>query len=167
VIVPRHPQRFDRVARLVQASGLTLARRSQWGQGEQQPSAQTAAYAVLLGDSLGEMFAYLEMADLVLMGGSLPNLGGQNPVEACAVGRPVYFGPNMFNFYQIARALKACGAGREITTTDEWIGQGRDLLLDQPAYTAAVTAAQAFAKTHRGATARTTAFLETILQANR
>jgi 3-deoxy-D-manno-octulosonic-acid transferase len=159
VIVPRHPQRFDRVVRLVETSGLTVQRRSSWD--------PTAPADVLIGDSLGEMFAYLQMADLVLMGGSLPALGGQNPVEACAVGRPVFFGPNMFNFLQIARSLKACGVGKEIDSTDDWINQGARLLADVDGYAEVRQSAQEFAKTHRGATMRTAAFLESILRAVR
>lgn len=159
VIVPRHPQRFDRVMRLVETAGLTVQRRSAWD--------PTQSTNVLVGDSLGEMFAYLQMADVVLMGGSLPALGGQNPIEACAVGRPVFFGPNMFNFFQIARALKACGAGREIQSTEEWIRDGARLLEVPENYARARQSAQEFARTHRGATARTAAFLESILQADR
>lgn len=159
VIVPRHPQRFDRAVRLVETSGLTVQRRSSWD--------PTAPADVLIGDSLGEMFAYLQMADLVLMGGSLPALGGQNPVEACAVGRPVFFGPNMFNFLQIARSLKACGVGKEIYSTDDWINQGARLLADVDGYAEVRQSAQEFAKTHRGATMRTAAFLESILRAVR
>lgn len=159
VIVPRHPQRFDRVVRLVEASGLTVQRRSDW-----DPTRPTD---VLVGDSLGEMFAYLQMADLVLMGGSLPALGGQNPVEACAVGRPVFFGPNMFNFFQIARSLKACGVGREIRSTDDWIDDGARLLADVNGYAEVRQSAQEFARTHRGATMRTAEFLDSILRAVR
>ncbi|WVN41432.1 3-deoxy-D-manno-octulosonic acid transferase [beta proteobacterium MWH-UniP1] len=159
VVVPRHPQRFNRVVRLLESAGLTVQRRSSWNPHQ--------ACDVLVGDSLGEMFAYLQMSDLVFMGGSLPALGGQNPVEACAVGRPVFFGPNMFNFHQIARALRACGAGKEVRSTDEWIDQGCQLLNDAAAYAAARQAAQDFAQAHRGATLRTAKFLETILQAGR
>lgn len=160
VIVPRHPQRFDRVARWVQESGLTLSRRSQWPAAADAPlDAASAGVQVILGDSLGEMFAYMEMADLVLIGGSIPNLGGQNPIEACAMGRPVFFGPNMFNFHQIARALQACGAGSEVASPEDWIHQGIALLGDAPAYAHRSGAALTFAQTHRGATQRTEAFL--------
>jgi 3-deoxy-D-manno-octulosonic-acid transferase len=159
VIVPRHPQRFDRVAKLIASSGLSVQRRSQW-----DPHRQCA---VVLGDSLGEMFAYVQMADVVLMGGSLPDLGGQNPIEACAVGRPVFFGPNMFNFAQIARALDACGAGKKIYSAREWIESGSALLADSSRYAASANAAIAFAKEHSGATERTAVFLDAILQAGR
>jgi 3-deoxy-D-manno-octulosonic-acid transferase len=159
VIVPRHPQRFDRVAKMIESTGLPMARRSEWDSGRQT--------AVVLGDSLGEMFAYLEMADVVLVGGSLPNLGGQNPIEACAVGRPVFFGPNMFNFAQIARALEACGAGKKIHSAAEWMDTAGELLTDTAGYATTANAAVAFAKQHSGATSRTAKFLDSILQAGR
>lgn len=158
VIVPRHPQRFDRVAKLIENSGLRLVRRSVWDDNGLEMD-------VLLGDSLGEMFAYLQLADLVLIGGSIPDLGGQNPIEACAVGRPVFFGRHMFNFHQIARALKACQVGSEVADVGDWIVQGGALLSDPQAMSARSAAAIAFAGAHRGATVRTEAFLETILRA--
>ncbi len=155
LIVPRHPQRFDRVARLIDEAGWSCYRRSQW-----REDRAISDRDVLLGDSLGEMFAYLEMSDLVLIGGSIPPLGGQNPIEACAVGRPVFFGPHMFNFHQIAQALMACGAGREVGDARAWIAQGVALLSDASAYAERSALAQRFADTHRGATQRAEAFLD-------
>lgn len=167
VIVPRHPQRFDRIARLTNESGLTFVRRSQ-AEGMKSGGPSTAQPAhhevqVLLGDSLGEMFAYMAMADVVLMGGSLLPLGGQNPVEASALGRPVFFGPHMFNFLQIARALRACGAGIEVHGVSEWIAQGLALLADPKRLAHVQAQSMAFAHHHRGATDRTAGFLKEML----
>lgn len=170
LIVPRHPQRFERVAQLVGEHGFSVCRRStQWSE---QSTASTSPAArgvpdtsVLLGDSLGEMFAYLEMADLVLIGGSLLPLGGQNPLEACVIGRPVFFGPYMFNFHEIARELRACGAGTEIQRIGEWIELGQ-LLLNDPkerAYRSGL--ARDFSQAHRGAAERTRLFIDAILRA--
>lgn len=155
LIVPRHPQRFDRVARLIDEAGWSCHRRSQW-----REDRLLSDRDVVLGDSLGEMFAYLEMSDLVLIGGSIPPLGGQNPIEACAVGRPVFFGPNMFNFQQIARALIDCGAGSEVSDAQAWIAQGVPVLSDASVYAQRSARAQRFADTHRGATRRAEAFLD-------
>ncbi len=60
---------------------------------------------------MGEMLAYYAAADVVLVGGSLLPYGGQNLIEACAVGRPVLFGPHTFNFENAAEAALADGAG--------------------------------------------------------
>lgn len=148
VLVPRHPQRFDRVARLIEGSGLGFSRRS-------MNQAPLPDHEVWLGDSLGEMFAYLELSNLVLVGGSLVPLGGQNPLEACALGRPVFFGPHMFNFHQIAQALETEGLGKSVQSVDDWIDQGVKLL-DQPEVVAGLAKRdQEFMQRHQGASQRT------------
>jgi hypothetical protein len=86
VLVPRHPQRFDAVAGLIEAAGLPYQRRSALD-GELKPETR-----VLLGDSLGELFAYYAACDVAFVGGSLMPLGGQNLIEAASVGRPVLVG---------------------------------------------------------------------------
>jgi len=90
ILVPRHPQRFDEVAKLVERSGLTGARRSQ--------AAPDGRTQVFLGDSMGEMFAYFAAADVAFVGGSLVAVGGHNVLEPAALGLPVLFGPHMHNF---------------------------------------------------------------------
>lgn len=160
LIVPRHPQRFDRVARFIEEAGFHCLRRSAF------PVSSSAQFnlssCVILGDSLGEMAAYMALADIVLMGGSLMPLGGQNPIEACAAGKPVFFGPHMFNFAQIVRDLVESNVGFEVTSFQDWLGQG-SRLLDHP-QEAAMRAerAQAFAARHRGATMRTLTFMESV-----
>ncbi|NTV10456.1 MAG: 3-deoxy-D-manno-octulosonic acid transferase, partial [Zoogloea sp.] len=91
VLVPRHPQRFDDVALLAAQQGLAPQRRS----ADEMLRADTRVW---LGDSMGEMFAYYAAADAALIGGSWQPLGGQNLIEACAVGCPVIVGPHTFNF---------------------------------------------------------------------
>src|SRR5690606_10591864 len=91
LIVPRHPQRFDEVAALLQKRGLRFARKSSL------TGALPSDVEVLLGDSMGEMFAYYAACDLAFIGGSLLPLGGQNLIEACAMGKPVLIGPHTFN----------------------------------------------------------------------
>ncbi|GAB1459895.1 hypothetical protein MASR2M50_16690 [Thauera sp.] len=113
LLVPRHPQRFDEVAALASARGLALQRRS----ADEAVAAQTR---VLLGDSMGEMFAYYAAADVALIGGSWLPFGGQNLIEACAVGTAVVIGPHTFNFQAVAAGRRArrrrsaragCGGG--------------------------------------------------------
>jgi len=86
LIVPRHPQRFDAVADLLQSAGLSVARRSVDG-------AQFSAADIWLGDTLGEMAFYYGLADVALLGGSFAPLGGQNLIEAAACRCPVVMGP--------------------------------------------------------------------------
>src|SRR5690606_10713356 len=101
VLVPRHPQRFDEVAALVEKLGLTCRRRSS--------NKPTADAQVWLGDSMGEMAAYYAFADVALIGGSLLDYGSQNLIEACAAGTPVLLGPSTFNFAEAAANALSCG----------------------------------------------------------
>ena len=104
VIVPRHPQRFDEVAQMIEARGLPLVRRSSSNfEADHQCK-------VFLGDSMGEMTLYYAAADVAFIGGSLLHLGGQNLIEACAVGTPVVVGPHTFNFEQATHDAIEAGA---------------------------------------------------------
>ena len=154
-IVPRHPQRFDEVARLVEASGLKLQRRS-------DGTAVAADTRVWLGDSMGEMFAYYAAADVALIGGSWLPFGGQNLIEACAVGTPVVLGPHTFNFAQVADLAIAAGAARRAGDVDEGMRVAVGLLADGVARGAVGAAGKQFAAAHRGATARTMEIVERL-----
>jgi 3-deoxy-D-manno-octulosonic-acid transferase len=110
LIVPRHPQRFDEVARLIESSDCVLVRRSQWAGA---PNESARAGEVWLGDSLNEMALYYSLAQVALLGGSFAPLGGQNLIEALACGCPVVMGPHTFNFEAAAElALQANVAWR-------------------------------------------------------
>ena len=129
LIVPRHPQRFDEVAALVQAAGLSLSRRSQWL--NDQPDAQALQAQVWLGDSMREMPAYFAASDMALLGGSFAPLGGQNLIEAAACACPIVVGPSTFNFEEAAELSLAAGAARRARDWPEgvaqalaWLGQG-------------------------------------------
>ncbi len=98
VLVPRHPDRFDRVAALIAREGLTLARRS-----THDPC--TAQTSVFLGDTMGELQVFLAAADIAFVGGSLVKVGGHNLLEAAAVGVPAIIGPHSFNFATITRLM--------------------------------------------------------------
>ncbi|WP_157315086.1 lipid IV(A) 3-deoxy-D-manno-octulosonic acid transferase [Chitinibacter sp. GC72] len=146
MIVPRHPQRFDAVAALIESMGLSYVRRSQW-QGE----AITAS--VLLGDTMGEMAAWYSAADVTMMGGSLLKYGSQNLIEAAACGCPVLIGPSTFNFAQASLEAIAAGAAWQ---GDDASAVCREALavLDDPARRSAMgQAGVAFSQAHRGATA--------------
>ena len=104
ILVPRHPQRFDSVAALCQAEGLTLARRSR----QETISSDTQVY---LGDTMGEMPLLLQACDVAFIGGSLVPIGGHNLLEPASLGKPTLTGPHYFNFADVTRQLcdsKAC-----------------------------------------------------------
>ena len=152
LVVPRHPQRFDEVARLLESAGLSVSRRSQWQDG---PDADALAADAWLGDSLGEMPLYYGLADAALLGGSFAPLGGQNLIEACACGCPVVMGPHTFNFADAADLAEAADAASRQPDIAAALAQAEALLADASRQSAMAEAGRAFAQAHRGAAART------------
>ncbi|MDR1424616.1 MAG: lipid IV(A) 3-deoxy-D-manno-octulosonic acid transferase [Azoarcus sp.] len=162
VLTPRHPQRFDEVEALVSAGGLAVARRS--ADGDLAGAAPLPAeIRVWLGDSMGEMYAYYAAADVALIGGSWLPFGGQNPIEASAVGTPVLLGPHTLNFRYVAEDAVAAGAARRCNDIADAMHAAFALLADAPARTAMSEAGRAFAAANRGATARTVALIDEIV----
>jgi 3-deoxy-D-manno-octulosonic-acid transferase len=156
LLVPRHPQRFDEVAAMVKARGLRMVRRSAL-------PASCRDAQVVLGDSMGEMFAYCAAADVAFIGGSLLPLGGQNLIEACALGKPVLLGPHTFNFLKISADAIASGAALRVRDANHLMGLAADLLIDDEARARMGELALAFSNQHRGATARTIALLSYLI----
>lgn len=103
ILVPRHPERFRAVAKLVQERGLTLVKRS-------DNSAVSELCNVFLGDSMGEMLSYFSISDVAFVGGSLVPTGCHNVLEPAALGKPVLVGPSQFNFQTICEQLEEAGA---------------------------------------------------------
>jgi 3-deoxy-D-manno-octulosonic-acid transferase len=114
---------------------------------------------VLLGDSMGEMFAYYSACDLAFIGGSLQPLGGQNLIEPAALGTPVIVGEHTFNFAQATEDCLHQGGAVRIHNSDGLMHQAAILLADSQSRSAMGAHAQTFANTHRGATERTLALL--------
>jgi len=145
VIVPRHPQRFDEVANLIEQRGLKLQRRS-------ANAAITADTQIVLGDSMGEMFAYYAACDIAFIGGSLLPFGAQNLIEACAVGKPVLIGPHTYNFAQATELAVASSAALQVHNAKELVRQ-LDRLLNDPSTTRTMSqAGLKFVSENQGAT---------------
>jgi 3-deoxy-D-manno-octulosonic-acid transferase len=151
LMVPRHPQRFDEVARLIEAQGLPLVRRS--AQGAWSADGISGA-TVVLGDSMGEMAMYYASCDVACIGGSLLPLGGQNLIEACAVGVPVVVGPHTFNFAQATADAVATGAAQRVDDAAGTIEAMATIVSDPARRAAMARSAVRFAGQHRGATVR-------------
>ncbi|SFV09789.1 lipid IV(A) 3-deoxy-D-manno-octulosonic acid transferase [Pseudoduganella namucuonensis] len=160
LIVPRHPQRFDAVEQMVAARGLPVQRR---GALTAPGAAIGPATRVMLGDSMGEMFAYYSVCDIAFIGGSLLPLGGQNLIEPAALGKPVLVGPHTFNFAQATEDCLREGGAERADDADALMRAAARLLSDAEARAAMGRHALAFANHHRGATARTLSLLPSLL----
>jgi len=158
VLVPRHPQRFEEVASLLQARGLAFARRS-------TSSPLTPDMPVFLGDSMGEMAAYYGAADLCYVGGSLVPLGGQNLIEAAAAGCPALVGPHTWNFHDAAEQAIRCGAARRIEDAPALRAAVEELAQAPASRLAMAKAGLEFAQANRGATDKVMALIHTRLGA--
>ena len=145
VIVPRHPRRFDGVAGLIAQRGIKYQRRTD--EAPIEPDTR-----VVLGDSMGEMFAYYGACDVAFIGGSLLPFGGQNLIEACAVGKPVLIGPSVYNFPQPVRWAVEAGVAIKVRNVRALGREAKRLLLDPAAARRMGETAAAFCAEHRGAT---------------
>jgi 3-deoxy-D-manno-octulosonic-acid transferase len=152
VIVPRHPQRFDAVAQLLEQRGIPWQRRS-------AEHAVDAATQVVLGDSMGEMFAYYAASDVAFIGGSLLPYGGQNLIEACAVGTPVILGQHTYNFAEAAERAVEAGAAVRVASAEELARELQNLLHDPERRRRMGQAGLAFIRQHQGATEKVMAIL--------
>jgi 3-deoxy-D-manno-octulosonic-acid transferase len=111
ILVPRHPERFDKVAALSQRSGFKILRRSDKGM-------CTREIQVLVVDTMGELPLFYGTADIAFVGGSLVPRGGHNVLEPAALGRPVVIGPHYFNFNEISRQFLAAKAAIQVDNSE-------------------------------------------------
>jgi len=156
VIVPRHPDRGEAIARMIEAAGLHPTLRSH----EDLPTATTDIY---VADTMGELGLFYRLAPLVFMGGSLVEHGGQNPIEAIKLGASVIHGPHVFNFTDVYEALDAAGGARLAVTQDALVKQFGQLLADPRAREAVLIASEHVVEQLGGALERTLSALEPYL----
>ena len=156
VIVPRHPQRFDAVAALLAEKAHACVRRS-----ENRDVPPECAF--VLGDSMGEMAAYFSACDAAFVGGSLLAYGGQNFIEACALGVPVLLGPHTYNFAKAADDAVAAGAAMRVGNETELVESLRGILADRARRDAMSAAGVKFCAAHQGTTARLLRICERLL----
>jgi len=154
LIVPRHPQRFDEVAALIEQQGFVVSRRSRWTDPPAQQLA-TDSLTIWLGDSLGEMPLYYGMSSVALLGGSFAALGGQNLIEAAACGCPVVMGPHTYNFAQAANLAIQSGAAKRADNLSQGVEMALAIAALAHTRQAMSEAATEFASAHRGAADQT------------
>jgi len=157
MIVPRHPQRFDEVATLIDQHKLNYVRRS----------TLTASIAkdtkVILGDSMGELCSYYAACDFTFVGGSLLNFGGQNLIEAAIMGKPLLIGEHTFNFAEASVNAIERGAAIRISDVAQLRQQIEILSKDADQREQMHQAALAFSQSATGATNRMMALVKSHL----
>jgi 3-deoxy-D-manno-octulosonic-acid transferase len=149
VIVPRKPERFDEVARLILDRGFKLVRRSK---------PQIADGAVILGDTIGDLRKFYALADAVFIGRSVVDLGsrqhGSDMIEPAALGKPVVVGPFTGNFAEVMNCFRSAGAVIEIKSPDQLSGAIGQFLADRDRSRQLGSAAREVVKANQGATER-------------
>ncbi|TDH38493.1 3-deoxy-D-manno-octulosonic acid transferase [Pseudohoeflea suaedae] len=132
IIVPRHPERGDAIEAMLEARGLVVARRSR---GEEiEPGVD-----IYLGDTIGEMGLYLNLASVVFVGRSLKMGGGQNPLEPAMLGCAVLSGSDVTNFRDVYAKLLKNGGGRFVRD-GAMLAKGVNFLFANPKARAAMAA---------------------------
>lgn len=117
LLVPRHPERFDAIAAMVQNRGHEVVRRSRIDPANDERYSDSAAVRLL--DTVGELSACWGLADIAFVGGTLTKRGGQNMLEPAAYACPVLLGPNVWNFSDIAAGLIDAGGAMTVSTEQE------------------------------------------------
>lgn len=156
-LVPRHPQRFEAAAQLLSDAGLPFVRRSEIvAAGDCSTTAVQAARGatVLLGDTVGEMVRHYASSQVAIIGGSFAPHGGQNLIEACAVGVPVIVGPHTWNFEQAVNDAIHEGAALRAPTPEAALQLALQLLDDPRRLAQMSEAAEHWVRRHAGAVQR-------------
>jgi 3-deoxy-D-manno-octulosonic-acid transferase len=156
VVVPRHADRGESIARMIAASGQQVALRSR----EELPTAKTDIY---VADTMGELGLFYRLAPIVFMGGSLVEHGGQNPIEAIKLGASIVHGPHVFNFTDVYEALDSAEGARRADSQEALVKQLGQLLADPAARQLSVDAAERVVERLGGALDRTLVALEPYL----
>lgn len=158
LLVPRHPQRFAEVESLLKSRGLHYVLRTQL------TSPITDDVHVVLGNSMGEMYTYYAASNFAVMGGSLQPLGGQNLIEAAAMGVPTILGPHMFNFAQVTQAAVMADAAVQLKDVSELHDMIAALAADKGKVATMSQAAKGFTAQHRGTTERLMMAIKQLLE---
>lgn len=156
IIVPRHPERFNDVASLIEQRGFALSRRSLL-----DASNDTQ---VLLVDAMGELMAFLAASDVCLMGGSFVENGGHNPLEPAALAVPVIMGESQFNFALICQQLEQAG-GLQTVSEENWAGVAQQWLANLETTQQKGKAAQSVVEANRGAKQTVFEWIQSLYQA--
>jgi len=161
VLVPRHPERTQSVAEMLDKRGVSWCLRSQLT----SDSPALPPGSVLLVDTLGEMLALYAAADFIFVGGSFVPVGGHNILEASLMKKPVIFGPHMHNFKEISRLVLHSGGGWQVADVKELAAALGRVCADSELCRRTGEAGYALIARNAGATAQTVTALQRILGA--
>ncbi len=156
IIVPRHPERGVEILNRAVATGSRAMLRS----AGVTPDVRTDIY---VADTIGELGLLYRLAHVVFMGGSIVEHGGQNPIEAAKLGKPILHGPNVWNFQDIYAALDAARGAEEVENIGHLAMRVGDLMKDPASRKAAGDAARRTVDRLGGALDKTFAELEPYL----
>jgi 3-deoxy-D-manno-octulosonic-acid transferase len=160
ILVPRAPERFDEVARMIESANLPFARRSRWPQ-------SGGPWPVVLIDTLGELGAAWGLATIGFTGGSLnKKRGGQSMIEPAAFGVPVLFGPHTWNFRDAVAGLLEAGGACRIEDELELEQQVTRLLTNADLRMRMGESARAFVVRQQGATVRTLDMMDEVIRSS-
>jgi len=156
ILVPRHPERFDQVATLIDRQGFRFVRRSTGRMG-------AADTELVLGDTMGELMGFYAAADVAFVGGSLVKIGGHNLLEPAALRLPILTGPYTYNAADIAELFLAAGVARVVNDAPQLANAVTELFADPDERKRLGNKAEALSEQSRGALARLLALLEPLL----
>lgn len=144
LFIPRHPERFIELENLLIKNNIAYCKRS-------DNRRITSDCKVIIGDSMGEMLVYYALSYLVVIGGSFKDFGGQNPIEAIYMNKPVIFGKSMFNFSDVAKNSVDIGCAIQIDSPSELKKLVNNLIEDDDKYNALKTHCSEFIDKYCGA----------------
>ena len=156
ILVPRHPERFDSVAALLDRSGYRFVRRS-------SGAVADTSTQVLLGDTMGELLVFYAAADVAFVGGSMVDIGGHNLLEPASLRLPIVTGPYTYNAADIAESLTRAGVAQVVHDPGALAAAVASLLADPARRSELGDRAVALLAANRGALDRLLRLLEPLL----
>jgi len=155
-IIPRKPERFDHVAKLMASRGFYVVRRSEYPDGSTPPGKFMAGRPVaILGDTMGELRKFYGLSTVVFVGRTLIPAGGSDVMEVAALGKPCVVGPSVFNFADAVAKLISVGAAVQVDKAEKLAGVIDELLSDRTKLGKMGAAGKEVVMSNQGATRRT------------
>lgn len=160
-VVPRKPERFDEIARLIEQYDFTSVRYSKI---KNQETRLKNKPEVILSDTMGDLKKFYSLADVVFVGRSLTPMGGSDMMESAALGKCTIFGPYTFNFKQTVQALLAGKGAIEVQNSQELFETLQKCLTDKDFTKTIAANGREVIKQNQGATEKSVSAIKDLLQ---